>query len=268
MNEYGIKTQVKEYFTLLSKPILRKVAIVEPMSRQRTFTLMEDEIHQDSCTKDKSALPPFIAYSGSGDVKGKVVYLNYGRQKDFELAVKLGVVLKGRIALVRYGDNYRGIKVMLAEEYGMVGVIVYSDPMEDGFARGKVYPDGPWRPSSSVQRGSGQFISLYSGDPQTPGYASTMDAPRVPLNKVSNIPHIPVQPMSYGDAIHLLQGLEKSPLAPKAWQGALDVQYRMGPGDMVVHMHIIVENKPGKIWNVIGTIEGFEEPQRYVILGT
>lgn len=265
--EFGISTEIKRYDTLLSKPKYRMLQIVAPPELRRQFNLDEPVIPGDKCTADKSALPPFIAYSPSGNVTGHVIYVNYGSEEDFLYLQQNGVPLKGKIALARYGTNFRGLKVFLAQKYQMKGVLIYSDPADDGFGRGKTYPDGPWRPSGSVQRGSGQFISLYSGDPLTPGYASVAGAPRLSFDQATNLPKIPVLPLSYGNAIHLLRGLGGSSRAPDAWQGGLDLEYHIGPTELQINLNLIIENKIGPIWNVIGTIRGDEEKDRYVILG-
>ncbi len=155
--QYGLNATIQTYDVLLSKPIRRKVSILSPTPLD--LSLHEDSVPNDSCTSSTDALPPFIAYSPSGNVTGNVVYANYGTQDDFKtLMAATTTSLAGKIALVRYGKNYRGLKAMLAQSYGMAGVLVYSDPANDGFGRGPTYPSGPWRPPSSVQRGSGQFI--------------------------------------------------------------------------------------------------------------
>ncbi|ETN14905.1 hypothetical protein PPTG_07155 [Phytophthora nicotianae INRA-310] len=166
---YGIEAEIVEYYTLLSYPVHRRLAIVSPEKNIQVLNLTEGSVINDSCTTDPTALSPFLAYSATGNVTASVVYANFGTQQDFEWLASHNVTLKGKIALVRYGANMRGLKVMAAEKYGMAGVLIYSDPNEDGFTRGPVYPEGSYRPENSFQRGSVNYIPLYSGDPMTPG---------------------------------------------------------------------------------------------------
>ncbi|GMF65893.1 unnamed protein product [Phytophthora lilii] len=264
---FGIKTEIKEYYTLLSTPVHRRLAIIQPADAAQELNLTEASVAGDACTTDPSAEPPFLAYSPSGNVTAPVVYANYGSQQDFQWLVDQGVDLKGKIALVRYGANYRGLKVLAALEHGMAGVLVYSDPQDDGFGRGPVYPDGPWRPENSFQRGS---IYNECGDPLTPGWASVLGAKYLKYEDVKTIPHLPSLPLSYGQAKHILKAL-RGKQAPASWQGGLmfsDGGYHIGDdGSTVVHLDLEMDNSIGPIWDVVGTIEGSEEPQKQVILG-
>ena len=157
------------YNVTLSVPLHRYVAIQSPKG-ERPLSLQEDPVPGDNCTTSPNALPTFNAYSASGDVTSTVLYVNYGRREDYEELRARGYNTTGRIALVRYGHLFRGLKVMIAQDYGIAAVLIYSDPADDGAARGAVYPQGPWRPDSSVQRGSTQFLSILAGDPVTPWY--------------------------------------------------------------------------------------------------
>ncbi|KAL4115896.1 hypothetical protein PRIC2_012902 [Phytophthora ramorum] len=266
---FGIKAEIKEYYTLLSTPVRRHLSIVEPVEAARELNLTEASVPGDTCTSDDSALPPFVAYAATGNVTSSIVFVNFGKQADFEWLVGNNVTLEGKIALVRYGGNFRGLKAMAAEQHGMVGVLIYSDPKEDGFVHGPVYPDGPWRPEGSFQRGSLTYLSLAGGDPMTPGWASTEGSYHIPYEDVKTIPHIPALPLSYGQAQYILQALGGRE-APASWQGGLSLPngYRIGDDEaMVVNLDIEIDNKVGPIWDVIGTIEGSEEPEQLVLLG-
>ncbi|POM64220.1 Glutamate carboxypeptidase [Phytophthora palmivora] len=252
---FGIKAEIKEYYALLSTPVRRHLAIVEPAEAARNLNLTEASVPHDTCTSDDSALPPFVAYAATGNVTSSIVFVNFGKPADFEWLVANNVTLEGKIALVRYGGNFRGLKAMAAEQHGMVGVLIYSDPKEDGFVQGPVYPDGPWRPEGSFQRGSLTYLSLAAGDPTTPGWASTEGIFHIPYEEVETIPHIPALPLSE---------------APVSWQGGLSLPngYRIGDNEAtVVNLDIEIDNKLGPIWDVIGTIEGSEEPDELVLLG-
>uniref|UniRef100_H3GBG4 Glutamate carboxypeptidase n=1 Tax=Phytophthora ramorum TaxID=164328 RepID=H3GBG4_PHYRM len=266
---FGIKAEIKEYYTLLSTPVRRHLSIVEPVEAARELNLTEASVPGDTCTSDDSALPPFVAYAATGNVTSSIVFVNFGKQADFEWLVGNNVTLEGKIALVRYGGNFRGLKAMAAEQHGMIGVLIYSDPKEDGFVHGPVYPDGPWRPEGSFQRGSLTYLSLAGGDPMTPGWASTEGSYHIPYEDVKTIPHIPALPLSYGQAQYILQALGGRE-APASWQGGLSLPngYRIGDDEaMVVNLDIEIDNKVGPIWDVIGTIEGSEEPEQLVLLG-
>ncbi|KAG6977252.1 hypothetical protein JG688_00000521 [Phytophthora aleatoria] len=266
---FGIKAEIKEYYTLLSTPVRRHLEIVEPADAARELNLTEASVPGDTCTSDDSALPPFVAYAATGNVTSSIVFVNFGKPEDFKWLKANNVTLEGKIALVRYGGNFRGLKAMAAEQHGMVGVLIYSDPKEDGFVQGPVYPDGPWRPEGSFQRGSVTYLSLAVGDPTTPGWASTEGSFHIQYEKVDTIPHIPALPLSYGQAQYILQSLGGRE-APASWQGGLSLPngYRIGDDEAtVVNLDIEIDNKIGPIWDVIGTIEGSEEPEELVLLG-
>ncbi|KAG6615130.1 Glutamate carboxypeptidase [Phytophthora cinnamomi] len=269
LESFDIKAEIKEYYTLLSTPVRRYLAIVEPAEAARALNLTEAAVSGDTCTSDESALPPFVAYAATGNVTSSIVFVNFGKPEDFEWLVANNVTLEGKIALVRYGGNFRGLKVMAAEQHGMAGVLIYSDPKEDGFVQGPVYPAGPWRPEDSFQRGSLQYLSLAGGDPMTPGWPSTEGSYHLPYDDVKTIPHIPALPLSYGQAQHILRSLGGRE-TPVSWQGGLSLPngYRIGDDEAtVVNLDIEIDNKVGPIWNVIGTIEGSEEPDELVIMG-
>ncbi|GMF48574.1 unnamed protein product [Phytophthora fragariaefolia] len=266
----GIKAEIVEYYPLLSLPIHRRLSIVAPPEAAREPNLTEDAVAGDACTSNEDALPPFLGYSDSGNVTASVVYVNYARPADFQWLKDNNVTLQGKIALVRYGGNFRGLKVMLAEQHGMAGVLIYSDPLDDGFAQGPVYPEGPWRPEGSFQRGSVQYNSISGGDPLTPGFPSLPGEPYLSKEECKTIPHIPTLPLSYGQARYILQSLGGKQ-APEAWQGALTLGsggYFVGDDEAtVLNLDVAMDNSIGPIWDVIGTIEGTEEPDQMVLIG-
>jgi N-acetylated-alpha-linked acidic dipeptidase len=214
---------------------------------------------------------PFNGSSGSGDVTAEVVYANYGRTEDFNELAARNIDLHGKIVICRYGSNFRGVKVYLAQQRGAIGVLLYSDPQDDGYAKGDAWPIGPWRPETGVQRGSVQFLFKYPGDPETPGVASTLDLPDAVRNPNSSgpdgsQPYIPSIPLSYHDAAPILQAL-KGPSVPQSWQGALPFHYHMGPGGEKVHLVSQQDYQRRIIWDVIGKIEGSQEPDAWVVVG-
>ena len=225
------------------------------------------EFGGDPFQDDPRVTPAFNGASPSGDVTAEVVYANYGTPADFQKLADLGVSVKGKIALVRYGANYRGIKVYDAQRAGAAGVLIYSDPADDGYARGDVYPKGPYRPDTAVQRGATQFLPIYPGDATTPGIAATpnlAESKRLPADKVqADWPSIPVNPLSYHDAGPILQALA-GPNVPHEWQGALPFAYHTGQtGDKVtVHMHLEQDTRLRTIWDVTGTIPGSDPGQK------
>ena len=177
--------------------------------------------------------------------------------------------MKGKIVIVRYGENFRGVKPFLAAQYGAAGVIIYSDPQDDGYFKGDVYPKGPWRPATGVQRGSVQYLFYYPGDPTTPGIASVPDLPeskRTPPDKAIDLPKIPVTPLSYGDASPIMANLG-GPESPRSWQGALPFTYHVGPGPVKVHLSVKLAYHYTTIWDVIGMVKGSESPNEWVVSG-
>lgn len=264
--ECGIPAELVEYRVLLAYPKERVVEMTRPEAARFRASLSEDPIAEDPTSTDPRAVPLFNGYSASGDVTAELVYVNHGLPEDYDKLQELGVDVKGKIAIARYGRSFRGIKAMVAEERGAIGLLIYSDPADDGYMKGDVYPKGPWRSASSAQRGSVQFLSIYPGDPLTPGVGATVEAKRLSLDQAKNIPRIPVQPLSYRDAAPLLQALEGKNV-PSGWQGGLPFAYHTGPGPAVVHVKTEMDFQVRPIWNVIGRIDGAVEPDRWVILG-
>jgi len=266
IRSYGIASELKEYEVLLPYP--KQPSIVELVRPQRTrLAVKEPPIAEDPTSTNPKIIPLFNGYSASGDVTAPLVYVNYGLPPDYEELKKLGVDVTGKICIARYGNSFRGVKAKVAQDHGAAGLIIYSDPADDGYAQGDVYPKGPWRPAGSAQRGSVQFLSTAPGDPLTPGRPSIPGVPRLKQEELTTIPRIPVQPISYGDAKQLLEPL-RGPVRPKGFQGGLPFPYHVGGTDYVqVHLKTSMDYQIRKIWNVISRIEGDEEKDRWVVMG-
>jgi N-acetylated-alpha-linked acidic dipeptidase len=265
----GLNPEMVVYKVLLSYPKNSAVDLVEP--ERVKLANPEPEIAGDKSTRvsDPLARMPWNAYSPSANLTAPVVYANYGNAEDYEQLEKLGVSTKGRIVLARYFGGYRGGKSLEAEKHGAAGVIVFSDPADDGASKGAVYPRGPWGPPGHFQRGSVVYDFLVPGDPLTPGWASTETARRIPEAESKILPKIPMVPLSATDAAEILSRLAKtgSPVAPKSWQGGLPFTYHVGGEGVRIHMAIEMENRVTPIWDVIGKIRGSAEPEKLVILG-
>jgi len=264
LKQFGLDSQLVSFDVLLNYP--KAVSLKLTVPEQRDLTLRETGYLRDKDSYSPDVFPAFHGYGASGRASGQVVYANYGRKEDFEKLEEMGVAVRGRIVLARYGENFRGLKVREAQQRGAAGVILYSDPADDGYAKGDVYPEGPWRPESAIQRGSVQFLSIGPGDPQTPGRASTKSAVRIPIEKLETIPRIPSLPISYGEAAPVLKSLAGQN-APSGWQGGLPFAYHIGPGPAQIEMAVEMDYAVRPIWNVITTIPGAEEPDRWVVFG-
>jgi N-acetylated-alpha-linked acidic dipeptidase len=267
IRSYGIPSELREYEVLLNYP--KQLGIVELITSQgrERLTLKEAVIAADPSSADPKIIPLFNGYSPSGDVTAPLVYVNYGLPPDYEALKKIGVDVKGKIAIARYGNSFRGVKAKVAEDQGALGLIIYSDPADDGYMQGDVYPKGPWRPVTSAQRGSVQYLFRAPGDPLTPGKPSIPGVPRLKMEEVDTLTRIPVQPMSYGDAKRLLEPL-RGPVRPKDFQGGLPFAYHVGGTDHIqVHLKTQMDYQVRKIWNVISRIDGAEEKDRWVIMG-
>jgi N-acetylated-alpha-linked acidic dipeptidase len=271
----GLQTEIVPYKVLLNKPVKILIEAFDAQGNKIMSGPTPEHVDPnidggDPFQNDPRILPAFSGSSPSGDVTGEVVYANYGTHEDFKKLADLGIPVKDKIVLVRYGGNFRGVKVYIAQQYGAKGVLIYSDPADDGYYRGDVYPKGPYRPESGVQRGSTQFLPIYPGDPETPGIASTLDLPdskRIPANKLQDDqPSIPVNPISYLDATPILRALGGAN-APRNWQGALPFAYHLGPGRVTVHMHLQQDAALRTIWDVIGKIPGTDNSDDIVIAG-
>jgi N-acetylated-alpha-linked acidic dipeptidase len=278
----GLETEIVPYSVLLNKPV--SILVEASNSEGRTIFTGPTREHPaaaanqptsrpaDPSPDDLSLLPGFNGSSPSGDVKAPVVYANYGRLRDFQQLAKLGVSLKGKIALVRYGGDFRGVKVYLAQQFGAKGVLIYSDPADNGARTGLTYPDGASRPDAAVQLGSVQFLPIYPGDPTTPGVASVPGLPasqRIPEGKLQyDLPSIPVTPLSSADAAPILRALG-GPGVPREWQGGLHFPYHVGgsANPVTLHMRLVQDARLRTIWDVIGKIPGTADPGQWVVAG-
>ena len=267
----GFQTEIVPYRVLLNQPKVVRVEAWDDSGHLLMSGPTPEHLAGDPAADNPRVVMPFNGSSGSGDVTGEVVYANYGRAEDFNELAARNIDLHGKIVICRYGSNFRGVKVYLAQQRGAVGVLLYSDPQDDGYAKGDAWPIGPWRPETGVQRGSVQFLFKYPGDPETPGVASTLDLPdsaRIPnpSGPDGSQPYIISIPLSYHDAAPILQAL-KGPSAPQGWQGALPFRYHIGPGGESVHLVSQQDYQRRIIWDVIGKVEGSQEPDAWVIVG-
>jgi N-acetylated-alpha-linked acidic dipeptidase len=263
MKSWGLETEVRAYSVWMPHPLSTRVWRISPDPIE--LDLKEGPVAEDTTS---SAFPQVLAFNGygaAGDVSGEVVYVNYGLIEDYAQLDSMGVSVKGKIAIARYGRSYRGIKAREAEKHGAAGLLIYSDPADDGYMRGDVYPKGPMRPSQGIQRGS---VMNPNGDPSTPGYPSTANARRIPVAQME-IPRIPVLPISYGNAAELLRGLSGKSI-PQPWQGGLSFRYHVGPGSVQARMAVATDasTSPYKtIWDTFGIIRGSELPNEIVMIG-
>jgi N-acetylated-alpha-linked acidic dipeptidase len=304
LREWGWQADLAEYEVLLNYPSgAPMLALVEPGEPQE-LPVFEKPIVRDKDSASRDAFPAFHGYGVSGVATGQVVYANYGRPEDFATLERLGIDVKDRIVLVRYGELFRGLKVRNAQKRGAKGILIYSDPADDGYAKGDTYPDGPYRPGSAIQRGSVQFLSLGPGDPSTPGTPSVKGGLRLPfhgqtgfpigalpddtkrvaksdyleqfdeqewekatgLKRIDYFATIPALPISYDAARPILATLA-GPNVPSGWQGGLPLAYHLGPGPAEVQFQTFQEYKIRPIWNVIAKIRGEVEPDRWVLVG-
>jgi N-acetylated-alpha-linked acidic dipeptidase len=264
----GLETETVQYSVWMNRPAEISVSVTAPPGVKMNGPRPE-HVDGDPTADNPKVLMPFNGSSPSGDVEAEVVYANYGRPEDFKKLEEMKVDVRDKIVIVRYGDNFRGVKSFVAEEHGAAGVIIYSDPIDDGYFKGDAYPKGPWRPESGVQRGSIQYMFKYPGDPTTPGFASVMSLPksqRVPPEKAADMPKIPTTPLSYADARPILENLA-GPETPRDWQGALPFTYHVGPGPVRVKIHLKQDYRYWTIWDVVGKIQGTKYPDEWVVLG-
>jgi len=262
--EFGLETEIVPYTVFLNYPTKVSLRLIEP--QEEALALMEDFLPEDKDSAPGGMFPAFHGYGASGKAEGQVVYVNYGTAADFEQIERLGLTVKGRIALVRYGQVFRGLKVREAEKHGALGVVIYSDPADDGYLQGDVYPDGPMRPPSAIQRGSVQFLSIQPGDPSTPGWPARDGARRLSRAEMKTVPHIPSLPIAYREAEKILRKMGGENV-PKGWQGGLPFAYHLGPGGASLAMEVAMDEGQKPIWDVFARIPGSEQPERLVILG-
>jgi N-acetylated-alpha-linked acidic dipeptidase len=264
LREYGLEAGIEEFEALLPTPKIRILEMTAP--RRQRLKLEEPSIADDRNSSDAGMIPTYNAYSGDGDVTAPLVYANYGLQEDYDLLAERGIDVKGKVVIVRYGRSFRGTKPKVAKEHGAIGCIIYSDPIDDGFFAGDVYPKGAFRPSEGVQRGSVLDLTLYPGDPLSPGWASTPGSKRLPIGEAKTLMQIPVLPISWSDAQPLIANLT-GPVAPRAWRGAIPITYHLGPGGTNVHLKVTMDNSTHPLYDVIARIPGSEFPDQWLLDG-
>jgi N-acetylated-alpha-linked acidic dipeptidase len=262
---YGWDAQIVEIPVWINYPKLSRLALVEPV--QEKLAVRETGVPWDKDATAGAVFDAFHGYSASGDVTGAVVYANYGDVDDFGKLAAAGIDVHHRIVLVRYGKIFRGLKVRNAERAGAAGVLIYSDPADDGYAHGDPYPRGQARPADAIQRGSVQFLSEGPGDPGTPGWPSSARGKRLKHEEMKTVPRIPSMPIAYAEAQKILSRLEGPRVPVDAWQGALPLAYHVGPGPAVVHLESEQDWAVRPIWDVVATLKGREQPEQVVMGG-
>ncbi|MFQ5743209.1 MAG: M28 family metallopeptidase [Acidobacteriota bacterium] len=263
--EWGLDAEIETFEVLFPTPKERLVEMIEPT--RFVAKLQEPALAVDPTSSQRDEqIPTYNAYSADGDVTGPLVFVNYGLPEDYEQLDRLGISVERAIVIARYGHSWRGIKPKVAAEHGAIGCILYSDPRDDGYFGGDVFPAGPMRPPDGVQRGSVMDSPLYPGDPLTPGVGATPEAERLAVKDAPTLTKIPVLPISYGDAQPLLAAIG-GPLAPPAWRGGLPIAYHVGRGPAKVHLKVAANWNLETLYNVIARIPGSGEPDQWVIRG-
>ncbi len=263
--EWGLDAHIENFEVLFPTPKERRVEMLEPT--RFVAKLEEPTVAVDpTSSQHDEQLPTYNAYSIDGDVTAPLVYVNYGIPEDYEQLERLGISVKGAIVIARYGASWRGIKPKVAAEHGAVGCLIYSDPRDDGYFEGDIFPQGAWRPREGVQRGSVMDMVIYPGDPLTPGVGATRDAQRLKLKDVRTLTKIPVLPLSYGDAQPLLAALA-GPVAPESWRGNLPITYHVGPGPTRVHLKVEANWDIKTLYDVVVRIPGTVYPDEWIVRG-
>ena len=262
---WGYDAKIETYKVLFPTPKVRIVELVSPVKFKAK--LSEPALKEDGTSNQiKEQLPTYNAWSADGDVTGDLVFVNYGVPDDYEQLERMGIDVKGKIVIAKYGGSWRGIKPKVAQEHGAIGCLIYSDPQGDGYFQGDVYPKGPYRNEHGAQRGAVMDLPVRPGDPITPGVGATEDAKRIDRKDADNLLRIPVHPISYADAEPLLRALS-GPVAPEKWRGALPFTYHVGPGPAKVHLKLEFDWKMVDCHNVIATMKGSELPDEWVLRG-
>ena len=273
LRSYGLNADIREYQVWMNYP--NAPTLLELLTTNESGTATHHQILNtreavvpgDPTSSNPKITPLFNGYSASGDVTAPVVYANYGLPNDYEELQKAGVDVKGKIVIVRYGNSFRGVKAKVAQDHGAVGCIIYSDPADDGYMQGDVYPKGPWRPVASGQRGSVQYLFDYPGDPLTPGRPAIEGVPRLKPEEATDLTRIPVQPIAYDVARQIIAPL-KGPVRPRGFQGGLPFAYHAGGTDDVkVRLKTDMDYKQRPIWDVITRVDGMDQKDRWVVLG-
>ena len=262
--QWGWDAKIETFNVLFPTPKTRVLEMVSPTSYKAI--LKEPALKEDATSGQEGQLPTYNAYSADGDVTGEIVFVNYGLPQDYEVLDKMGIDVKGKIVIAKYGHSWRGTKPKVAQEHGAIACIIYSDPMDDGYFAGDVYPKGAFKNEYGVQRGSIMDMVIYPGDPLTPGVGATDDVQRLDRLKAPNLLKIPVLPISYHDATPLLQALS-GPLAPDDWHGGLPFSYHIGPGKTKVHLKVAFNWDIVSCYDVIAKIQGVKFPDQWVIRG-
>jgi N-acetylated-alpha-linked acidic dipeptidase len=263
--QWGYQTEISTYYVLFPTPKTRVLELLG--SKPYKAKLEEPSLPEDKTSGQKSEqLPSYNAYSADGDVTSELVFVNRGVPADYEELERMGIDVKGKIVIAKYGGSWRGIKPKVAAEHGAIGCIIYSDPADDGYVQGDTYPNGPFRRADAVQRGSVMDMPVYPGDPLTPDVGATKNAKRLEIKDVKTIMKIPVLPISYEDALPLLQSLG-GPVAPAAWRGGLPITYHVGPGIDKVHLKLAFNWDQKPVHDVIAKMVGTEFPDQWVIRG-
>jgi N-acetylated-alpha-linked acidic dipeptidase len=261
---WGWDAKIETFHVLFPTPKTRVLEMISPTSYKAL--LKEPALKEDMTSGQEDQLPTYNAWSADGDVTGDVVFVNYGLPADYDELAKLGIDVKGKIVIAKYGRSWRGIKPKVAQEHGAIGCIIYSDPKDDGYVVGDVYPKGAYKSEYGVQRGSVMDMVIYPGDPLTPGVGATEDAKRLDRLKATNLLKIPVLPISYHDAKPLLEALE-GPVVPADWRGGLPFTYHIGPGKTKVHLQLAFDWKIVPCYDVIAMMRGAQYPDEWVIRG-
>ena len=263
--EWGFESRVETFEVLVPFPKIRKLSMIAPNKVE--LKLFEPAVEGDrSSEMTKDVLPGYNAFSADGNVTGELVFVNYGLNEDYEELKRLGIDVKGKIVIAKYGRSFRGIKPKIAHEQGAIGCIMYSDPKDDGYVVGDVYPVGPYRNEFGIQRGSVLDMPARPGDALTPGYAATQDAERLSINEASTIMKIPVMPISYADALPLLKAI-KGPVVPDSWKGGLPITYHIGPGPAKVNLHLEFDWSLRTAYNPVGRMKGSVYPDEWIMRG-
>ncbi|MFN3794668.1 MAG: transferrin receptor-like dimerization domain-containing protein [Chitinophagaceae bacterium] len=262
---FGLDARIETYQVLFPTPKTRVLEMTGPTTYKAI--LKEPALKEDATSaQTKEQLDIYNCWSADGDVSGELVYVNFGLPEDYEKLASMGIDVKGKIVIARYGRSWRGIKPKVAQEHGAVGCIIYSDPKEDGYYQGDVYPKGAWKNEYGAQRGSVMDMVIYPGDPLTPNVGATADAKRLKREEATNLLKIPVLPIGYKDALPLLSALE-GPVVPEEWRGALPITYHAGPGKAKVHLKLEFDWQIRPAHNVIAMVKGAQYPDQWVIRG-
>lgn len=263
--QWGYQTEISTYYVLFPTPKTRVLELLG--TKPYKAKLEEPALAADKTSGQKAEqLPTYNAYSADGDVTADLIFVNRGTPADYETLERMGVSVKGKIVIAKYGGSWRGIKPKVAYEHGAVGCLIYSDPADDGFVQGDVYPEGPFRPADGVQRGSVMDMPVAPGDPLTPDVGATKDAKRLRIQDATTIMKIPVLPVSYQDALPLLQSLGGE-VVPAAWRGGLPITYHVGPGSAKVHLKLEFNWDIKPVNNIIAKMQGSEFPDQWIIRG-